>query len=118
MNPTCNIGNTISTEGFAILNDVFSTAQVDNLLQIIEGVDTSKATFRKTNDLFAIRQFLKEIPAAVNIVFNKKIITLIKAIFGNEFFVVKSIYFSKPETSNWFVAYHQDLTISVNKKIE
>jgi ectoine hydroxylase-related dioxygenase (phytanoyl-CoA dioxygenase family) len=32
--------------------------------------------------------------------------------------VVKSIYFDKPEKSNWFVAWHQDLTISVNKKAE
>jgi ectoine hydroxylase-related dioxygenase (phytanoyl-CoA dioxygenase family) len=32
--------------------------------------------------------------------------------------VVKSIYFDKPEKSNWFVSYHQDLTISVDKKTE
>jgi ectoine hydroxylase-related dioxygenase (phytanoyl-CoA dioxygenase family) len=31
--------------------------------------------------------------------------------------VVKSIYFDKPEQSNWFVAYHQDLTISVDRKL-
>ncbi len=30
--------------------------------------------------------------------------------------MVKSIYFDKPETSNWYVAYHQDLTISVDRK--
>jgi len=31
---------------------------------------------------------------------------------------VKSIYFDKPAGSNWFVSYHQDLTISVNAKID
>jgi len=35
---------------------------------------------------------------------------------GNHFFVVKSIYFDKPPLSNWFVSWHQDLTISVEKK--
>jgi hypothetical protein len=30
--------------------------------------------------------------------------------------VVKSICFDKPEKSNWFVAYYQDLTMSVNQK--
>lgn len=30
--------------------------------------------------------------------------------------MVKSIYFDKPKTSNWYVAYHQDLTISVDSK--
>lgn len=43
---------------------------------------------------------------------------MVKEIFGEKYFVVKSIYFDKPETSNWYVAYHQDLTISVNKKLE
>jgi len=37
---------------------------------------------------------------------------------GKIFFIVKSIYFDKPEQSNWFIAYHQDLTISVNKQVE
>ena len=31
---------------------------------------------------------------------------------------MKSIYFDKPAGSNWFVSYHQDLTISVNAKID
>ncbi len=43
---------------------------------------------------------------------------LIKLIVGDNCFVVKSIYFDKPETSNWYVSYHQDLTISVDKKID
>lgn len=37
---------------------------------------------------------------------------------GDHYFVVKSIYFDKPETSNWYVSYHQDLTISVDKQVE
>ena len=37
---------------------------------------------------------------------------------GDRYFIVKSIYFDKPQTSNWYVSYHQDLTISVDKKLE
>lgn len=43
---------------------------------------------------------------------------MIKFLFGENCFLVKSIYFDKPEKSNWFVSYHQDLTISVDKKLE
>lgn len=75
-------------------------------------------SFRKTSDLFAIRQFFKEIPGAADIIFNSNLNKIIAEILGAGSFVVKSIYFEKPEGSNWFVAYHQDLTISVNKKIE
>jgi ectoine hydroxylase-related dioxygenase (phytanoyl-CoA dioxygenase family) len=39
-------------------------------------------------------------------------------LFGDKYFTVKSIYFDKPQSSNWYVSYHQDLTISVDKKVE
>lgn len=104
--------------GFIIIDDVFTTEEVDPLLDTISQVDTTKPTFRKTNDLFAIRQFLKEVPATYPLIFNNKLKTIVSQLFGNDYFVTKSIYFDKPEQSNWFVAYHQDLTISVNKKID
>lgn len=92
--------------------------EINNLISVISQADTSKPAFRKTNDLFAIRQFLKEVPAAVAHIFNDKMNELVAQLFGKEYFAVKSIYFDKPENSNWFVAYHQDLTISVDKKEE
>lgn len=68
--------------------------------------------------MFAIRQFLKEIPATQRIIFNKNLNTIIQALLGRGFFITKSIYFDKPAQSNWFVSYHQDITISVDKKLE
>ncbi len=64
-----------------------------------------KPTFRKTKDLFAIRQCLKEIPAANKIVFNTGLKEILRRVAGDDYFVVKSIYFDKPPESNWFVAY-------------
>ena len=95
--------------------------EIEKLIAIIEKVTenkTEKSTFRKSDDLFAIRQFHKEIPESLNFIFNQKLIDIIKSNFGEDYFITKSIYFDKPEKSNWFVSYHQDLTISVDKKIE
>ncbi len=111
-----NIKEKIENDGFALINNLFTEKEIDHLLCIISQADASHSTFRKTNELFAIRQFFKEVPEAVDFIFTDKFISFISGIFGNDFFVVKSIYFDKPETSNWFVSYHQDLTISVNKK--
>lgn len=113
-----NIKENISKDGFAIVDRIFTNEDIDSLLSAIAQVDSSKPAFRKTSDLFAIRQFFKEVPAAVDTVFNIKLTDLIVELFGNDFFVVKSIYFDKPENSNWFVSYHQDLTISVDKKVD
>lgn len=108
----------ISENGFTIINDVFSFEEIDIILSQIENADTSKDTFRKSDDLFAIRQFLKELPSITNTVLSDKLNKIITDLFGAGYRPVKSIYFDKPRQSNWFVAYHQDLTISVDRRAE
>lgn len=105
-------------DGFTIIDQVFSFAEITEIARLIDEADKEGALFRKTKDLFAIRQLLKEIPQLSNVVFNAALKRIIQQIFGDGFFVVKSIYFDKPGDSNWFVAYHQDLTVSVNHKAE
>lgn len=107
----------IKEEGFAVIENVFSDIEIEKIISLISNSDSTNDTFRKTNDLFAIRQFFKEIPITFDKIFNEKLKNIISELFGNDFFVVKSIYFDKPENSNWFVSYHQDLTISVDKKL-
>lgn len=108
----------ISAKGFTIIDDVFSEAEINQIIAVIDAIDTSKETFRKSEDLFAIRQFLKEVPESHPLIFNDNIRKIINEVFGTDYFVVKSIYFDKPEKSNWYVSYHQDLTISVDKKLD
>jgi ectoine hydroxylase-related dioxygenase (phytanoyl-CoA dioxygenase family) len=104
--------------GFTTLDGIYTTDEVENILQQISQANTDRETFRKSSDLFAIRQFLKEVPGVLDTVFNDNLKTLLKELLGDRYFVVKSIYFDKPQTSNWYVSYHQDLTISVDKKLE
>jgi hypothetical protein len=113
-----SIKERLSQDGFAIVENVFSKEEIDALISCISNADTSQPTFRKTNDLFAARQFLKTVPNSLNKIFNSRLRELIEQTFGDDFFVVKSIYFDKPGDSNWFVPYHQDLTISVDKKLK
>ncbi|MFY8188225.1 MAG: phytanoyl-CoA dioxygenase family protein [Flavobacterium sp.] len=107
----------IEENGFTTIDKVYTDHEIEQILMLIEKTDQNKETFRKSTDLFAIRQFLKEIPAVQNLVFNDNIKEIVRRVFGDHYFVVKSIYFDKPETSNWYVSYHQDLTISVDKKM-
>ena len=107
----------LHTKGYTVINGIFTPEEVESISERINRTDSSKPTFRKTNDLFAIRQFLKEIPEVRALVFNSKLNSIIGKYFGEDYFAVKSIYFDKPEQSNWFVAWHQDLTVSVDKKL-
>lgn len=114
-----NYKKELETNGFTILKSIYSLVEINNICNEIEKIsDSTNLTFRKTKDLFAIRQFLKEAPSVEKLIFNNTLKEILESIFGKEYFVVKSIYFDKPEESNWFVGYHQDLTISVDKKVE
>jgi ectoine hydroxylase-related dioxygenase (phytanoyl-CoA dioxygenase family) len=105
-------------KGFTVINSVFTQEEVDKLIYIIEQGDSTNLTFRRSKDLFAIRQFLKEIPEAIALIFNQHIRNIVRQLFGDDYVPVKSIYFDKPADSNWFVSYHQDLTISVEQKFD
>ncbi|SHG67752.1 Phytanoyl-CoA dioxygenase (PhyH) [Chryseobacterium oranimense] len=104
--------------GFTVIDSVFTDDEIKKIIEVIQNADTSAENFRKSDDLFAVRQFLKEVPEIKSLVFNGNVKAIIRELFGEKYFVVKSIYFDKPETSNWYVAYHQDLTISVDKKLK
>ena len=108
----------LQEERYTILSDIFSSREVNILIDCIGGTDASGPLFRKTNDLFAIRQFLKELPQTSELIFTDAFKGIIREYAGEDHFVVKSIYFDKPEGSNWFVAWHQDLTIAVDKRLE
>ncbi|MEQ1733185.1 MAG: phytanoyl-CoA dioxygenase family protein [Bacteroidia bacterium] len=108
----------LNDDGFSVVEDVYSVIEIEQIALLIDKANSLNSTFRKSNDLFAIRQVLKEIPALGKIIFNTNLQQLILQLFDDTFFVVKSIYFDKPSKSNWFVPYHQDLTISVDRKID
>ncbi len=90
----------ITHRGFAVTEPVFESSEIHAILDQIAKLNTDKSTFRKTSDLFAIRQFFKEAPETLATVFNEKVKTLLIQTFGGEYFMVKSIYFDKPEQSN------------------
>ncbi len=108
----------IDNEGFVIIEQVYTTAEVSAILAQIDAADGTSPAFRRMAGLFAIRRFLKEVPGTKELVFTNRLNDIINELFGEGYFVVKSIYFDKPEQSNWFVAYHQDLTIAVTEKTE
>ena len=112
-----NLLSTINANGFATVENIYTPEEVNAILQTINKADFSQTNFKKAGALFAIRQFFKEVPAVLPLVLNPAFLALVTQHFGADYFIIKSIYFDKPGNSNWFVALHQDLTISVDKKV-
>jgi len=107
----------VKEQGFCILENVYSSEEVQRIIEKIEGVDPIGAAFRKTSDLFAIRRFLHAVADVEPLIFTPALQSIISS-FGPDYFPVKSIYFDKPGGSNWFVTYHQDLTIVVDRRVD
>lgn len=107
----------ISANGYTIIPDVFHDEEIVALLHFIETATTTPtANFRKDIDLFAIRNFIGELPGIKPLLFTPRLNQLIDTLFGRDYFLVKAIYFNKPEHANWLVPWHQDMTIAVDRK--
>jgi predicted DNA-binding transcriptional regulator YafY/ectoine hydroxylase-related dioxygenase (phytanoyl-CoA dioxygenase family) len=100
-------------KGFAILHHVYSRKEVNQLKELIYHY------FKQFPDkeAHAIRNLFGEILAVRDIVFNSNLRTILKKI-NPDFFLAKAIYFDKSPENNWYVSWHQDITINVKDKIE
>lgn len=101
--------------GFLIIKNVFDKQAIEIIKDAISG-QASINEKEQSKDAYAIRKLIQEIPGLKNKLITPAIRDIIANLFGKDYFMVKSIYFDKPPFSNWFVAYHQDLSISVNGK--
>ncbi|MFT5892941.1 MAG: ectoine hydroxylase-related dioxygenase (phytanoyl-CoA dioxygenase family) [Dokdonia sp.] len=113
-----NLKYTLEQKGYAILDNLYSNPEIQQIITCIQEVTQNGDGFLKTNDLFAIRQLLKNIPQLKEVICNENLTSLLSSIYTDSYFLTKAIYFDKPSTSNWFVPYHQDISISVNQKID
>jgi ectoine hydroxylase-related dioxygenase (phytanoyl-CoA dioxygenase family) len=104
----------LESKGFSITPQLYSGSELDFIKDLID----KNASFSKNVLVHSIRKLLKNIPELSGILFNKNLVGLINELGGPDYFLTKSIYFDKPENSNWFVSYHQDLSISVSDKFE
>ncbi|MBK6777691.1 MAG: phytanoyl-CoA dioxygenase family protein [Flavobacteriales bacterium] len=46
------------------------------------------------------------------------LLSIVHACIGDAAFITKSIWFEKPQGGNWFVGWHQDISISVTKRVD
>lgn len=109
----------LNKEGYSIVPDVYSESELAKISKVIAEKELNSDSIMKSKDLFAIRQLLNEIPELNELIFNEKLRELITSFQAeSNFFLSKAIYFDKPADSNWFVAFHQDLTINVSNRKE
>lgn len=117
-NDVAGAATQLQAQGCAVLPAVFSNTEISQILQVIETAETKSDNFQRTHDLFAIRNLLGEIPSLQELLFTPKLRQLLATLFPVTPHLTKAIYFDKPAQSNWLVAWHQDLMVSVDKRVD
>ncbi len=99
----------LNQKGFSIIENIFDNVELNKIIEFI----------KDNNFDFSERQLLNRYPEVEEMIFqNGKFKELYNSICDNSYFLSKAIYFNKPSKSNWFVSYHQDLSISVKNREE
>ena len=104
----------LATTGYATLPALYTAAEVAALLHCLEAAPAAGPNFRRSQDVFAIRNLLGEVPALGPLLDTAALRGLLGELFPAGCHLTKAIYFDKPAGSNWLVAWHQDLMINVD----
>jgi ectoine hydroxylase-related dioxygenase (phytanoyl-CoA dioxygenase family) len=108
----------LEQNGFSSVNDIYSLIETENIKALISEWNYSNAQTNNASNVFSIRRLIEKIPELKPLLFTSKLKNLISELGFDEPFLAKAIYFDKPENFNWFVSYHQDLSITVDTKHE
>ena len=114
--PESSWGRQFVEHGFAVLPNLYSPAEVAALLRCVENAPASGPNFRRSQEVFAIRNLLGEVPELWSLLVTNSLRELLGQLFPEGCHLVKSIYFDKPAGSNWLVPWHQDLMINVTER--
>ena len=105
----------LNNSGYSTTPILFTNSEIENITTLI--TNWQKDNIDNNNQqVFSIRRLIQKIPQLQDSLFNEPLLKLIKELGDEKTFLVKAIYFDKPEGFNWFVSYHQDISITVNEK--
>lgn len=103
--------------GFAVIREVFTTAEVESI------ADRLESRFRAQSDAVAIREHHGSVYAARNVLSlwpeassvwrRPLVLDILMALLGPRAGLVRGLYFDKPPERSWALPWHKDLTIAV-----
>lgn len=108
----------VERDGYAIIPHCINANTIDSLLSELEDLSIDEAVSQRAGRAFGIRNLLNVLPSARTLAESSTLLSLVEPVVGSKARVVRGIYFDKHKDANWKVAWHQDLTIAVRKRVE
>lgn len=108
----------LNLDVFAVIPEVYSDREIRALIEVIDAAVLSEDGVMRSQQRYAIRRILQQVPDLKLIAMNPMCLRIVNECLSNDPFVTKSIWFEKPPGGNWFVGWHQDISISVSRRAE
>ena len=107
----------LDQNGFELLLGVFKNDECQHMLSILENaMQADQANFhvrQSRGTVFAARNLIDMCPEVVRI-WRKPILTnFLRSVLGDEFGLVRVLFFDKPSDRSWSLPFHKDMTIAV-----
>ena len=102
-------------DGYHLLPEVFSPSQIEQILLSIEIVASD---IREANRSAGVRNLLTRSKEIYELARSPQLLELVGEVLGKGCRPVKAILFDKTPDANWYVTWHQDVTIAVKEKVE
>jgi len=99
------LASAVERDGFAIVPSCLDDSSIERLSESLD--DTQ----------YGQRNLLRE-PVIQKLALSQEVLRVIAPVLGPDCFATKGILFNKTQKSNWKVPWHQDLTITVQERIE
>ena len=108
----------IDRDGFAILPAVFSQEEVgeinDDLQAQLESATDERDLLRsQSGAVYGARNLFRVFPRACQLWRRTPLVELLSLLLGDKCGMVRGLYFDKPPSDSWSLAWHRDLTIAV-----
>jgi ectoine hydroxylase-related dioxygenase (phytanoyl-CoA dioxygenase family) len=104
-------GTSFATDGIEIRPAVLNAEEIK---AIKAEVSLDHEILRRTG----IRNLEKKFQSIAQVAANPSVLSIAASLLGGNPHFVRALFFDKTPARNWFVAWHQDRTVSLNKRVE
>jgi hypothetical protein len=107
----------IEREGFTVIRRVFAQQEVEAILRelgtALQPRQEATAIRSDAGTVYAARNLLTLWPPVADVWRRPPLPEILAAVLGNQFGLVRVLYFDKPPERTWALPWHKDLTIAV-----